>query len=250
MNDLTDPLRGSRALVTGGAMRLGRETAIGLAERGVHVVIHYRRSAQAARELALEVTRMGVQAWTVHADLADPEQAVQMFERARELAGPLDLLINSASIFPESRLATVTWGELEENLRVNAFSPFVLGRVFANQGREGAMVNFLDTRILDYDSAHVAYHLSKRMFFTFTRMMALEFAPRIRVNAVAPGLVLPPVGKDRSYLEARAGSIPLKKPGAARDVVDAALFLASSDFVTGQVIFVDGGRHMLHGAYG
>jgi len=246
----TDPLRGARALVTGGATRLGRATALGLASKGCHVVIHYHRSIDEAQELSLLLKAQSVDAWLVQADLSVPDQAETMFRRAVEMAGPIDLLVNNASTFPESRLSSVTWEEMEENLRVNAVSPFILSRAFAAQGREGSIVNFLDSRVVDYDAAHVAYHLSKRMLFTFTRMMALEFAPLVRVNAVAPGLVLPPHGEDVSYLDARVKSIPLRKHGDADDVVEAVLFLLASDFITGQVLFVDGGRHMRNCVYG
>jgi hypothetical protein len=124
-----------------------------------------------------------------------------------------------------------------------------LCREFAKQVRGGAIVNFLDTRVLDYDREHMSYHLSKRALFTLTRAMALEFAPAIRVNAVAPGLVLPPAGKDQSYLDALVHTNPLQAHGSVEDVAAAVLFLVTSPFVTGQVIYVDGGRHMLGGVY-
>ena len=104
--------------------------------------------------------------------------------------------------------------------------------------------------MVDYDRAHAAYHLSKRMLFTLTRMMALEFAPQIRVNAVAPGLILPPPGQDASFLERMASTNPLGRHGDASDVADAVLFLTGAGFVTGQVIYVDGGRHMKGAVYG
>ena len=137
-----------------------------------------------------------------------------------------------------------------ENVRINAWAPFVLSKAVADQGIPASIVNFLDTRMLDHDSKHVSYHLSKRMLFTLTRMTALEFAPRVRVNGVAPGLVLPPPGHDTSYLKALAHTNPLNAHGAAEDVARAVVFLFESPFITGQVIYVDGGRHMLGGIYG
>ena len=143
-----------------------------------------------------------------------------------------------------------TLQDLEDNIQVNAISPLLIARSFAEQGCEGAIVNFLDTRITEYDNGHAAYHLSKRMLFTLTRMMALEFAPSIRVNAVAPGLILPPPGEDLSYLQKLAHTNPLNRIGSPESITDAVLFLLRSEFVTGQVIFVDGGYHMKGSVYG
>ena len=136
------------------------------------------------------------------------------------------------------------------NVNVNALAPFLLSRAFAAQQREGCIINFLDTRIMDYDKTHVSYHLSKRMLFSITRMMALEFAPKVRVNAIAPGLILPPEGKDETYLQDLAPSNPLQTYGGPGDIVEAVLFLLRGRYITGQVVYVDGGRHMLGGVYG
>ena len=143
----------------------------------------------------------GVKAWTLQADLADPSARGGLVERAVEMAGPVDILVNNASIFPTNTLADMTWQDVTQNMQVNAMAPFLISRSFAAQGRSGAIVNILDTRVVHYDRIHAAYHLSKRALLTLTRMMALEFAPAIRVNAVAPGLILPPPGEDESYMQ-------------------------------------------------
>ena len=143
-----------------------------------------------------------------------------------------------------------TQEELLANLQVNALSPLWLCRAFAAQQRAGAVVNFLDTRISDYDREHAAYHLSKRMLHALTKMLALELAPRIRVNAVAPGLILPPPGQDETYLRRHINTNPLRRIGTPEGVAAAALFLLRSAFVTGQVIYVDGGRHLKGCVYG
>jgi len=243
-------LAGRTALVTGAAKRLGRATALALAREGADVVVHYGRSGAEAEAAAEEIRRLGRRAWTVRADLSDPAQAAGLVAGACEQAGPLDILVNSASIFPDGRLTDVSAEELALNVQVNAMAPLALGRAFAAQGRRGDIVNFLDARITDYDRDHAAYHLSKRMLADLTRMMALEFAPAVTVNAVAPGLILPPAGEDESYLDRLASTNPLGRHGDAEDVTRAVLFLLASDFVTGQVIFVDGGRHMRGRMYG
>lgn len=238
------------ALVTGGAKRLGRAISLGLARQGLQVVIHYNDSERDAEETAREIDALGGTAWTLQADLADPEAVSLLFERAVDAAGPISCLVNNASIFPEGGLAELSLGALQDNMGINAYAPFVLGRSMAAQGGRGVIINMLDTRITDYDRNHVAYHLSKRTLFDLTRMMAVEFAPAMRVNAVAPGLILPPEGKDRAYLESLASTNPLNRYGGPDDVVEAVVFLLRAGFVTGQVIFVDGGRHMRGNMYG
>jgi pteridine reductase len=237
-------LTGKNALVTGAAKRLGRAIAETLAAQSTNVVVHYGNSASEAEALVERLRGQGVKAWALQADLADTGEAAALITRATELAGPLDMLVNNAAIFPDSRLANVTSEDILANVRVNALSPFVMGRAFAEQGRGGAIVNMLDCRIVDYDDQHVAYHLSKRMLSSLTRMMAVEFAPAVRVNAVAPGLILPPPGKDESYLKSLESTNPLECHGDPEDVAAAVRFLLESAFVTGQIIYVDGGRHM------
>ena len=245
-----DPLRGRTALVTGGARRLGRATALALAEAGVHVGVHYLASGAEAEETAAAIRAHGVRAVALPADLGQPATLESFFGRAVEALGPIDILINNASIFPAARLTEVSVDEIERNLRVNALGPFVLARALAAQQRPASVVNFLDTRVLDYDAKHVAYHLSKRMLFDLTRMMALEFAPAVRVNGVAPGLILPPRGEDEAYLARLAHTNPLQRYGGPDDVVAAVLFLLRSPFITGQIIYIDGGRHMRGAVYG
>ncbi len=232
------------ALVTGGAKRIGRAIAVALAAEGANAVIHYRSSADDAEATAEHVRELGAEAWTVPADLADPAETAGLFDRAANAAGPIDLLVNNAAIFEPSSLTDFKPADLWRTMQVNALAPLELARAFAARRRGGAIVNVLDTKVVDYDRRHVAYHLSKRALLSLTRMMALEFAPTVRVNAVAPGLILPPPGKDRSYLERLASSNPLNKVGSLSQVTDAVLFLLGNEFVTGQVIFIDGGQHM------
>ncbi len=250
-DDKERPLLGQTALVTGGAKRLGRAIALTLAHAGADVVVHCRGSLTEAKALAEELRGLGRQAWVEQADLGDAAQAEALFASAcRSAGGGLDILVNSASIFPQGRLDDLDPAELDRNIRINALAPFILGRALARSRRGGCIVNLLDSRIMDHDAEHAAYHLSKRLLATLTRMMALEFAPHVRVNAVAPGLILPPPGEDDAYLERLKRTNPLERHGGPDDVADAVLFLARSAFVTGQTIFVDGGRHMRGAVYG
>jgi NAD(P)-dependent dehydrogenase (short-subunit alcohol dehydrogenase family) len=238
-------LDGKTALVTGAARRLGRSIAEGLASEGANVIIHYRSSQAEAEEVVASLQQMGVKAWPIEADLALPETAEQLLPRSTELAGPVHVLVNSASIFDPSTLADVTFKAVMRNAAVNAWGPFALMRDLARQDiAEGSILNLLDTRIEGFDRRHIAYILSKHLLHEFGRIGAVEYAPRITVNAVAPGLILPPPGQDDSYLDAQAGALPLQRHGSAQDIVDSALYLIKARFVTGQVIYVDGGRHL------
>lgn len=237
------------ALITGAAKRIGRATALALAKDGIQIVIHYRDSKNEAQELAKNIESVGVRCWLVEADLSQRAQVASVIERAKGLAGSIDILINNASIFPVSRLMDFSGADLDLNLQVNAFAPLMLSRAFAAGLQDGVIINFLDSRITDYDSEHVAYHLSKRVLFSLTRMLALELAPRIRVNAVAPGLILPPAGADRGYLERMKKSNPLERIGQLDEIIETVKYLINNRFVTGQVIFVDGGRHLMGAVY-
>ena len=241
---------GKTALVTGAGRRLGKETALALARANCNIIIHYNKSRKAAEETAHIAVGAGVKAWTLAADLCEPDEPESLISRAVEVGGAIDYLINAASIFPEGALLDLTSEELLRNMQINSLAPFTLIRDFAAQKREGAVVNFLDARYVDYDRKHVPYHLSKRMLFSLTRMLADELAPLIRVNAVAPGLILPPPGKDQSYLDELSGTNPLKTHGSAEQIAMTVLFLLWNTFVTGQVIFVDGGRNLKGRFYG
>ena len=236
---------GMNALVTGAGKRLGRAIALALADEGASVLVHYNTSAAEAEQVCAAVRALGVQAWPLQGDLSDPDQAGDLIRRAADAAGPVQVLVNSASIFGPCTLESMTFEQVVENLAVNAWAPFVLSREFARQQiAEGRIVNLLDTRVDGLDLQHVAYILSKHALLQLTRMTAREYAPRITVNAVAPGLILPPPGKDEGYLQRLGSSLPLGRHGDADDIAGAVVYLATSSFVTGQVIYVDGGRRL------
>jgi pteridine reductase len=236
--------RGKTALITGAAKRIGRETALTLAARGINIVIHFNRSDSEARELAQELERKGVKAWTLQADFRRPDEYQTLIQRALDAAGGLDILVNNASIFPLETVENLTWSGLSANMEVNAWVPFVLSRTFAQTIHRGKIVNLHDSRLKGYDWTHVGYIFSKHVLAAMTQMMALEFAPQVTVNAVAPGLILPPPGQDESYIQKLTHTVPLQKHGGPQDIADAVTFLIESDFITGNVIYVDGGRHL------
>jgi len=239
------PLEGKIALITGASKRIGRAIAMALAEEGAGIVAHDRSVLE--REIVKvcdEVADCGAKSWKIIADLEKQEEYESLISRSIQAAGSLDILINNASIFLPSTIEDVGFRDVTRHLQVNAWAPFVLSREFARLAGRGKIINLLDTRIAGYDRAHVAYILSKRMLATITRMCALEYAPAITVNGVAPGLILPPAGKDEDYLSRLAQAVPLRRHGGPGDVTDAVLYLLESDFITGQIIYVDGGRHL------
>lgn len=238
---------GKAALVTGGARRLGRATAEALGQAGASIVVHYDRSRGAAEELVGNLRRAGAHAWCLRADLRSEAELEGLVGRAASLAGPLSILVNNASAFPRATLETVTRSDLLSSIELDAWAPFELARRFAGAAPEGAhVINMLDTRIVShYDWEHFAYCAAKHLLALFTELMAIRLAPRIAVNGVAPGLILPPAGSGPDYLEARRSELPLQRVGNASFVTDAILFLVRSEFITGQTIFVDGGRHLL-----
>ena len=236
-------LANKTALITGAAKRIGRAIPLGLAKEGANIVIHYSASAKEADQLREELTSLHVTAWTIKADFSKPPEYETLIQRASDAAGPLDILLNNASVFSADHLGNADFKGLMRQIEINAWVPFVLSREFERR-RRGHIINILDARIAGHDREHVSYLLSKQMLATLTQMTALDFAPAITVNGIAPGLILSPAGEDEKYLQNLARSVPLKRPGSPEDIVSAAIYLLTNDFLTGQILFVDGGRHI------
>jgi pteridine reductase len=236
---------GKTALVTGAGLRLGRAIARELARNGANLVLHYRDSETEAAALQAELQGLGVRAWTVRADFSVREEYETLLARATAAAGEIDFLVNSASIFPPSTLQDLSFADLSATQLVNAWAPFYLTRELAGRGGPRKVVNLLDSRLTSDDPTHVAYLLSKHLLSELTRRCALAYAPEVAVNSIAPGLILPPPGKDMSYLEGLTSSVPLKRHGDEQDIAQAVLYLLTSTFLTGTVLYVDGGRHLI-----
>jgi NAD(P)-dependent dehydrogenase (short-subunit alcohol dehydrogenase family) len=239
---------GTTALVTGAAKRIGRAIACALADSGMNVVVHYNRSGPEARDLVSRIKKKGVSSWAISGDIETDDGCTALVGDAiAACGGNLSVLVNNASIFPESTLADLTFENLARAIRVNAWAPLLLSRAFAvtaAHGR-GSIVNLLDNRISGSDRGHVGYLLSKQMLASLTRMCALEFSPAIRVNGIAPGIILPPAGKTGAYLDKLKGGVPLRMHGSPADIAAAVVFCATNPFLTGEIITIDGGKHLV-----
>ena len=250
MTSLPYDIEGKTALVTGGAQRIGRAIAIRLAEAGLNVVIHYNTSEREAEEVAAQAQSCGVSAWKIKADLSVVDDIENIFPTLVESTGSIDFLINNASIFPESSLMSFETHEFFDTITINTIAPLILSRAFVRQAEKGGIIHVLDNRINRIDTRHVSYHLSKKMLHSLTEIMALEYAPGITVNGVAPGLILNPVDKDASYLEKQGSKTLLNRQDCLSNVPEAVLFLVSQSFVTGEVLSVDGGQNIKNLSYG
>lgn len=225
-------LKGKRALVTGGAVRIGRAITEALQAEGVEVVVQYFASREEAEALS---------EYSVCADLGSPDDCRDLMG----LAGSVDILINNASLFTKDNLAASASERVHREFQVNLFAPMELTRQFAAQTQEGVVVNLLDRRIRANDPTCLPYSLTKKGLEELTKLSALELAPNIRVNAVAPGPILPPPGDTGENFAERAGRVPLEIFPTPENIAEAVLFLLKADYCTGQVIYVDGGQHLL-----
>jgi pteridine reductase len=240
-------LDGRVAIVTGGAVRLGKAIALALAGQGARIAIHYNSSAGPAHETAEQIKAAGSDAVAIQADLLFASQASSVVTRTLAHFGRVDVLINSAAIFEPGRWDDTTEENWDRHFAINLKAPFFLSQVFARQipaDQRAHIVNLADWRGERPGTGYMAYTMTKAALIAMTKSLALALAPNIQVNAIAPGLILPPPGQDRSYLEARAGRIPAQRPGTPQEIAQTVLFLLGSDFVTGDLIYVTGGQHL------
>jgi len=236
-----DKLSGT-ALVTGAGVRLGRAIAIQLAELGYDIAIHYNRSQEPAEQTLKAVESMGGSGFLVAADFSDQEQVERLVEKVVSQADRLEVLVNSASIFEAGGFLEEKPGQLDRHFKINFQTPYILSREFVRQCDSGQIINIVDTRIQGNNPSHFSYSLSKKTLADFTLMAAKTLGPKFRVNAIGPGLVLPPSGADEKYLDQRAESIPLQQKGEIANIQQAVKYLIKNPFVTGQILFVDGGE--------
>ncbi len=241
-------LDGRTAVVTGGAVRVGGAITRELARRGASVFIHYNRSAAPAEVLRREIVDAGGIAAIGSVDLSNPETAADLIDAAAASLGPPTILVNSASAFPFDSIDDVTLDGYRAAQNLTLVTPLLLTQAFAKRVPDdlgGAIVNVTDVKTTRPYTKHLSYMLAKGGIDTLTRASALALAPKIRVNAVALGVILPPSDEDDDYAERLAAELPLQRVGGAQVVADAVVFLCENDFITGEIVRVDGGGHLV-----
>ncbi|MBR2512886.1 MAG: SDR family oxidoreductase [Halomonas sp.] len=229
------------ALVTGGATRLGRHFAEALAEKGYDIALHVNSSRGEAEEVAKVIRQKGQACEILPCNfLSDTLEA--LVTAAKQHFPGLNVLLNSASAYQPAPIASTDMVMLETQFRVNLFTPLLLTRHFAEAVENGQVINIIDNKVAYHQYPYAAYLLSKKSLADMTRMAALEFSPRLRVNGIAPGVVLPASQRTSDYIQWRIEGIPLKQQGDPTHLVQALYYLLDNRFVTGQVLFVDGGE--------
>jgi NAD(P)-dependent dehydrogenase (short-subunit alcohol dehydrogenase family) len=236
------------ALVTGAAKRIGCAIAHGLARAGWDVAIHYHRSQADAETLQGEILDLGRRAITLRANLANPAELESLVQYCADQLGAPTCLVNNASMFSFDEITSVTTAQWDAMHATNLRAPIVLSRDFAEHlpaGAEGNIINLLDQKIVNLNPDFFSYTIAKVGLNAATHTMAMALAPRIRVNAVAPGLTLVSGDQTPDNFAQAHRMTPLGRAGDMDDIVDAVLFLLNTKSVTGQTIFIDGGQRLM-----
>jgi pteridine reductase len=239
-------LRGRVALVTGAGRRVGRAIALALGRRGMRVVVHYNASRAGADETARAIAADGGDAAVESADLVRPGAPEALVDRVIARQGALDVLVNSAAVMLRTPVGEVRLEEWDAMFALNVRAPFFLTQHAAPALRRarGTVVNIADLAAFESWPAYVPHGMTKAAVVQMTRALAKALSPEVRVNAVAPGVVLLPEGWTEADAERLRSTTPLARLGSPEDVAQAVIFLLEADYVTGEVIRVDGGRHV------
>jgi pteridine reductase len=232
------------ALVTGGAVRVGRAICLRMARAGYDLVVHYRTSSAPAEALVDELAALGAETILHQADLADPAQITDLAQRVTAEGRGLHLLVNSASVFAAGSLLDVTAEMFDEAMAINARAPMLLVNALAGELKAsgGSVINLVDLSAWQPWLLYPHHSVTKAALLQLTRVQARALAPEVRVNAIAPGAVLLPEGTSEEEAESLRKRAVLKRLGSPEDVAEAVAYLAGADFVTGEVLKVDGGR--------
>lgn len=237
-------LENTRVLITGASVRIGREIALCFAQRGACVVVHYNRSEVEAQALLEELNRGSSGHQSVRADLLNREERRALIPGLIGQGQTLNCLVNNASVYRRCPLGQVDLERIWADYEINFVAPFLLMRDFAYYCEEGNIINILDQRVATVDPSASTYGFAKKSLRDAMEAAALEWAPRIRVNAVAPGIILPPPGVPLERMEPLLRNVPMGQVSTAAEVAEACAFLAQAETITGQIIYVDGGMHL------
>ncbi len=236
------------ALVTGAARRIGKVIAHALAKRGHDIALHYSTSGDEAEAVAGGIRAMGRKCKIFRADLANEAETLALIPAVTAAMGPLAVLVNNASVFEDDTLATMTRASWDRHIETNLRAPLVLAQAFARAlpaGSKGAIVNIIDQRVLKPTPQFLSYMVSKQALFGLTTTLAQALAPHIRVNAVAPGPTLRNARQSDADFTRQNAALPLGRGGTPEEIAAAVSFLIEAGSVTGQMIAVDGGQHLI-----
>ena len=247
---MTKPVE--RALITGAGRRVGAAIALELGPMpgGLDVALHVRRASGEADALARRVEAKGCRAQVIACDLANQAQTAALIERAEAALGPVRMLVNNAALFRHDRLADLEIDNLRTLMSVNLEAPLILAREMARRlpdGVTGVIVNMLDQRVVAPTGRYLSYDISKSALWAATRILARDLAPRIRVNAIGPGMVVPPDDGSDPLFEQRVARTPLARRSTEEEIARAVRFVLETPSMTGQHIVIDSGRHMTGG---
>jgi len=239
-------LNGKHVLITGGARRLGRATALALAKKGCHVAIHYHQSKDEAEALVAEIEAMGQKAMKVKADCQKPRKIDSAVSTVANEFGKIDILVNNASVFYSTPIDEVSDKDFETFFNINLKAYFYFARAVAQQSHDKLtkIINMADSYAEAPAAPFLPYGISKGGVLTLTRGLAKTYAPNILVNAICPGPILPPENTDPRAHDKAINSTLLKREGSVDDITRSVIFLAECDYITGQALYVDGGRRI------
>jgi len=241
-------LKGKNALVTGSGIRLGRAIALALGQAGCNLALHYNSSVESVAQVKTDLEKMGRKARVFQQDLEDVSHVQDLMSRVCEEFGHIDILVNNAGIYPPGYGKAATPEKIYRVFNINLFSPWLLISAFANQlpkNMQGKVINISDGKVFRNGPDHFIYRMTKQAVNDMTAMFALELAPNITVNAIAPGTMLPLQGYEHVDLQVVADrQIPLKRIGSPEIMAQNVLHILSQDFMTGHVIRIDGGEFL------
>ena len=254
---MNNPISNQAALVTGGAIRLGKEIAIALARRGFDLAIHYNTSSREADLVAETLSSLGIKVVLLRANLLDHEDTLSLMDKARDgLDKPINLLVNNASFFSNDSIDTATLTSWDEHFATNLRAPFFLTQAFARQVpdeihdengepiAQGLVINMVDQRVLKPTSQFATYTLAKMGLWSFTQTAAIDLAPKIRVNAIGPGPTIKTDFQSEAHFSRQRSNTILRRGSNPRDIVGAINYFVDSPSVTGQLLCTDSGQHL------
>jgi len=231
--------------VTGAGKRIGRQVALHLANSGYQVALHYHHSKPEAMLTAQAIYKTGVRCELFCCDLEDEAQALKLVPQVFKAFPNLNVLINSASIFIPNQFGAVDLTLFKKHWNINLKAPYILTCEFARLVKKGQVINFVDANVVKYKTKYADYLMTKKALLEFTKMAAVQWGPRIRVNGVSPGMILAPVNNQPDDRLKRARQIPLQRVGSPAHILKSVQFLLENDYLTGQIIANDGGENLI-----